>query len=231
MPLLHALYLGLATLAVALATMRGRIHTFLAVLLAAVFFALASSMSISQLGKIFGTGFGQALNMLGLPVLAAAMVSQIGDSTPATAHLTTFTAAWSNRARTAVLALLGLVGGTGASTAAAFAVLGPLRAALAGAGPRARRRGGLALGLGASAGQAFLLPSPVLIAAAAIIGAEWSRVLAIGLPVGLLTAAAGALMATLVSPVGTISQAPHTRAPPANGTRLLRWSRRASSWR
>jgi GntP family gluconate:H+ symporter len=187
---MHLLYLAVATLAIAAATARGRVHPFLAVLLAATFFAFASGMSISQLGKVFGTGFGQTLNTLGLPVLAAAMVTTIAGLCPRASIATKWTT------------LLGMFAGTGASPAASFAVLSPLPTG---------RRGALTLGLAISAGQAFLLPSPVLIAATAIIAADWHRVLALGLPLGLLTASAGALLAAAASP-------PDTAEPPVPTT-------------
>jgi GntP family gluconate:H+ symporter len=207
MALLHCLYLGLATLAIAAATARGRVHPFLALLLAATFFALASGMSVSQLGKTFGTGFGQTINTLGLLVLAAAMIAVMSERGLGMTWFAALTAAWSDRWRAAVLVLLGFLAGTSASAAASFAVLGPLRAALAGAGPAANRRGALTFGLAVSAGQAFLLPSPVVIAATAIIAADWTRVLAIGLPLGILIAAVGALMASAAVPPQAAPQA------------------------
>jgi GntP family gluconate:H+ symporter len=192
MPLLHCLYLAAATLAIAAATARGRVHPFLAVLLAATFFAFASGMSISQLGKVFGTGFGQTMNTLGLPVLAAAAVTAIA-ACPRPAPVN---AVWS--------ALLGLFAGTGASPAAAFAVLSPLPTG---------RPGALTLGLAIAAGQAFVLPSPVVIAATAIIAADWHRVLAFGLSLGVLTAATGALLAGTAPPAESATPPPTPTLP------------------
>jgi gluconate:H+ symporter, GntP family len=167
------------------------------VLLGVTFFAFASGMSISQAGKVFGTGFGQTLNTLGLLALAGTAVTviaegRLGDSRPVSPG-----AGWS--------ALVGLIAGTGASPGAAFAVLRPLAAG---------RRAALALGLGLSAGQAFVLPSPVVIAATAIIAADWHRVLAFGLPLGLLMGGAGA---TLARAVTQAEQAAPRAAPIAPG--------------
>jgi len=196
MPLLHCLYLAAATLAIAAATARGRVHPFLAVLVAATVFAFASGMSISQLGKVFGTGFGQAMSTLGLLVLAATAVSAIAERRLGTGRPACLNAAWT--------ALLGVFAGTGASPAAAFAVLSPLPTG---------RRGALTLGLALSAGQAFALPSPVVIAATAIIAADWHRVLAFGLPFGLLTAATGAVLAGAAAPVEAATPPPAPSLP------------------
>ena len=183
MPIVHSFYLAVAALAIAAATARGRVHPFTAMLLAAGFFAFASGMSISQVGKSFGTGFGQTMNTLGLLVLAAEMVGAIAGRGAGTTRPVSLRLPWT--------ALLGLFAGTGASSGAAFAVLTPLVGS---------RRGALTLGLGLSAGQAFLLPSPVVVAAASIIGADWRRVLMCGLPLGALTACLGAALARAVTP-------------------------------
>ncbi len=173
--------LVLATCFIALTTLRGRLHPLAAILLATAGFAVTAGLSMSQLGKSFGTGFGQAANNAGLPVLAAAMVAAMAHRGGATA-----------RGRTTLLAGLGLAAGTGALPAASFAVLAPLRTPI---GNRTRRAA-LTLGFAISAGQACLLPSPVLIAATAILSAQWTRVLAFGLPLAILAAATGALLAT-----------------------------------
>jgi len=107
------------------------------------------------------------------------------------------TAHWRGRTRDVVLTLIGVAAGSGTSAGAGFAVLGPLRTALAGNLPR---RAALAMGLAVSAGQGLLLPSPVLIAATAILAAGWVRVLAIGLPLALLSAGAGAIAAYRIAP-------------------------------
>ena len=67
---------------------------------------------------------------------------------------------------------------------------------------RNTQRDTLALALSISASHGLLLLSPVPIAAAAIIGAEWNRVALFGLPLAILLAACGAILARWSSPVG-----------------------------
>jgi GntP family gluconate:H+ symporter len=174
--------LVLAVCAVAFVTSRGRLHAFLALLLAACVFAFGAGTSVSQAGKSFGLGFGQAANVLGLAVLAAALVGAMAAP---------LAVRWPGWARASVLAVVGVLAGTGAVPGASFAVLAPLRAAIGGG----RARGALTLGLAVSAGQAFLLPSPVLIAATAILAAPWMRVLAYGVPLAVAAGAGGAVFA------------------------------------
>jgi GntP family gluconate:H+ symporter len=210
-PLLHALYIAIATFAIAFATSRGRIHPFLAVVAAATGFAYACGMSVSLLGKVFGTGFGQALNMLGLPVLAAAMIGVMAERSFASASLMARAARWPAPARSGVLACMGLAAGTGASAGGAFAVLAPLRVALS-AG--LQRRGAVTTGLAIEAGQGLLLPSPVVIAATAILAASWVRVLAFGVPVALLVTVFSAALAARIAP--DHAQSPETGDAPAS---------------
>jgi GntP family gluconate:H+ symporter len=194
--------LALAVCVLAVATARGRVHPFLTLILAASVFAFGAGMSVSQTGKSFGLGFGQTANVLGLPVLAAAMLGAMAVPAPLR---------WPNWARCAALAVVGALGGTGAVPGASFAVLTPLRAAIGGA----RTRGALTMAFGISAGQAFLLPSPVLIAATAILAAPWTRVLAYGAPLAILAGGGGALFATWVT--RTETAAPMDAAESAAG--------------
>ncbi|HTZ72104.1 MAG TPA: hypothetical protein VMB71_15720, partial [Acetobacteraceae bacterium] len=209
MPLAHPVALVLATAFIATSTWRGRLHPFLAVLAAAAAFALLTGMSISQFGKTFGNGFGETVDNLGLPVLAAAMIAALAEPIVpfALARLPLIPG----------LCGLGLVAGTAASAGGAFAVLTPLRTRMAG---RAPRRAALTLGLAISAGQAALLPSPVLIAATAILAAPWTRVVMFGLPLALVGATLGAALAALAARTWPQAQ----DAPPAPtpvGTRTI----------
>jgi GntP family gluconate:H+ symporter len=212
MPLPHFFALAAVAIGIAAATARGRLHRLLAVLLGAAAFAAAAGMSVSQLGKVFGTGFGQTLNTLGLPALAAAMVATLAAQTGGAASLAARTAPWPARARTGALTALGLAAGTGASLGGSFAVLAPLRAAIAG---RQQRRGAITLALALTAAQGLLLPSPVVIAGTAILAADWRIVLAIGLPAAVLAGAVGALAATPIAPDAGAQPEP---APAAGAT-------------
>jgi GntP family gluconate:H+ symporter len=216
MPLLHAFYLGIATLVIAAITARGRVHPVLAVIVAAAGFAYASGMSVSLLGKVFGTGFGQTLNALGLPVLASAMVSALAARSFASEAVFRASSRLTDRGKTVLVAALGLAAGTGASTAASFAVLSPLRDAVV-----PGRRGALTLGLALSAGQGLLLPSPVVIAATAILAADWRHVLAFGVPAAMLSAAAGAIVASRVRPETASALPPATRTVTAGASLAL----------
>ncbi|HEY9213901.1 MAG TPA: GntP family permease, partial [Ancylobacter sp.] len=124
MSLYQAAYLLAALVLFVLATQRGHVQVFLALLVVTVGFGYASGMSTSHVGKAFGLGFAQSLNSLGLIVVASAILMEIADATGATARLQTAVRGW--RTRSAPLAIIGLIAGVASSPASAFAVLNPL---------------------------------------------------------------------------------------------------------
>jgi GntP family gluconate:H+ symporter len=88
-----------------------------------------------------------------------------------------------------------VLAGPAAVPAVALAIVQPVAAGLA-----ANRRGAATIeaALACSAAHGWLLPSPVMIAAVTILGADWRTVLAVGLPGTLLLAASGvAILAAL----------------------------------
>jgi len=177
MALQHAVLFAIVVGALVAAMARWRTEPVLALVLGAAAFGVITGMSVGQIGKSFGNGFGAAAGGAGLAVIAAAWIGAMADS-DGVARLR-------GRCQLAKAApLAGLVAGMGASPAVAFAMLRPLGEAVS-ADP-------LRLALAMSIGQGLLLPSPVMVAAATILGADWRLVLAIGLPCAvLITVAAG----------------------------------------
>ncbi|WP_029351146.1 GntP family permease [Bosea sp. 117] len=176
MSLIQAAWLFAALVLFVIATARGHVNAFLALIVASAFFGFGAGMATSQVGKSFGIGFSQTLQSLGLVVVAGALMAAIADGTGATSWLQARARGW--RRRSLPLALVGLLGGLGASPAAAFAVLTPLRRAISGDSPR----GALTLGLALSASHGLILPAPVMIAAVTILGADWGHALTFGVP-------------------------------------------------
>ena len=191
-PLLHALFLLAAVIVIVGATRR-QIHPFFAIVSAAVAFGTACGISLGALGNTFGNGFSPLLYSPGLVVVAAAFVSGIAESTGATGRLTSGIASWrASLGSTRIASLLGLVAGLAASPASAFAMLTPLLPSLAGSTKRAPVVVSLALSISASHG--LLALSPVPIAAMAILGADWRRVLLFGVPTAILVIALSAAL-------------------------------------
>ena len=189
MSLYQAAYLLAALVLFVLATRRGHVQVFLALLVATVGFGYAAGMSTSGVGKAFGLGFAQSLNSLGLIVVAGAILMEIADATGATARLQTAVRGW--RTRSAPLAIIGLIAGVASSPASAFAVLNPLRRGIGSDTPRSA----LVLGLSLSGSHGLLLPAPVMIASATILAADWTLTFAYGVPVAILVTILGTALA------------------------------------
>jgi GntP family gluconate:H+ symporter len=143
---------------------------------------------------VFGSGFSSIIYSPGLVVVAATIIGSLAESTVASERLTALADRLQWFGPTRVAGFLGLIAGIASSPASAFALLTPLLPAIGGsAQPRDRPAATLALAL--SAGHGLLWLSPVPIAAAAILHAQWGRVAVFGLPLALLTVAVGALFA------------------------------------
>src|SRR5271170_3925618 len=210
MPFIHALVFFASIIVLIVATRH--LHPFLAIVAVASAFGLATGFSVGFLGKAFGAGFSQAIYSPGLVIVAAGLVAALAENTAASDRLTAIVDRWRWFGPTRIAASLGLIAGIGASPAAALAVLTPLLRPIAGRVAVKREAAAVALALAISASHGLVLLAPVPIAAAAILGAAWYRVVLFGLPVAVLSVALGAALARWLSVAGAAST-PLTKAP------------------
>lgn len=219
MPLFQA-FLLLLSVIILVATPWRRLHPFLAIVAVAAAFGLAAGFSVAFVGKTFGSGFAQAVTSPGLVIVAAGLVGGLADATGASAWLM----AQAQRRRALgspwLAALVGLIAGIGATPSAAFALLTPLLRATGGVTPKQNARP-VALALAISAGHGLLLTSPVLIAAASILGAAWSRVALFGLPLAVVVTMVGALWARRLAVVDMAPQPPAAAEKPSGWSALF----------
>lgn len=175
--ILAVLLLPVALAAIVLAVQRFGLPAFLAIMAAVVAYGIAAGMTFQSIGKAFGLGFVDALEQTGLLVVAGGLVGTllICEPLPRTAA-----------AAAAVLA------GLGGSASGGLALLQP-----AGIG-NPRRAAALALGLLLVHG--LIAPSPLAVAAAAVLNADLGTMILIALPTALLAAAAGWLFLTRMLP-------------------------------
>jgi gluconate:H+ symporter, GntP family len=219
MPLAQALVFLAAVIVIIGATQWRHFHPFIVITIVASVFGFIAGFPTSFLGKLFGTGFSEMFYSPGLVIVAAAFIAGLAESTAASDQLTAALDRWrghwpwlgSNR----IAAALGLIAGIGASPAAAFALLTPALPALGGGTPQTRQGAVISLALAISASHGLLWLTPVPIAAAAILGAPWSRVALFGLPVAVLAVASGALFARRSSPVAAATAPPQAAPQPA----------------
>jgi gluconate:H+ symporter, GntP family len=219
MPFLLALLLSVSIIVLIAVTQWRRLHPFIAIVFVASAFGLAAGLSISLLGKAFGAGFSRAIYSPGLVIIAAALVAALAENARATGRLTAMvdrSQSWRWRSwlgSTRLAALLGLIAGTGASPAAAFALLTPLVSTISGT----KQKGGavsLTLALAISASHGLVLFSPIVIAAASILDASRDRVALFGLPAAVLSIAFGAVWSRRFAVAGTATQSPPCEVDP-----------------
>lgn len=207
MPLVQALIFIAATVVIVVATQPRRVHPFLAILVVAAAFGLASGLSVGLLGKRFGTGFAQTLYSPGLVIVGAAIIAGVADSAGAIDRISRSIARARWSGHVAINTIIGIVAGAGASSSAAFAILSPLLHKVGEKTAATRPSAMVAPALAISASHGLLLFSPVPIAAASILGARWDRVALFGLPIAIALAIFGVVWARWFSP------ASETRSP------------------
>jgi GntP family gluconate:H+ symporter len=215
MPLAQALLFLTCVIAFILATQWRPFHPFLVLVVLAPVFGYIAGYPTSQLGSAFGGGFAEKFYSPGMVIVAAALIAGLAESTTASDRL----AAAIRRARAVgsgiIAACLGLIAGLAASPASGFALLTPLLRPIAGKA-QSQERDTLAMALAISASHGLAVLTPVPIAAAAIIGADWDRLSLFGLPLAVLLAVFGTLFARWSSPIAAAMEplAPTPLLPP-----------------
>jgi GntP family gluconate:H+ symporter len=204
MPLAQALVFLTCVIAFVLATQWRPFHRFIVLVVLATAFGYIAGYPTSQLGSAFGSGFAEKFYSPGLVIVAAVLIAGLAESTTASDRLMAALDRVRSRGSGVIAAGLGLIGGLAASPAAAFALLTPLLRPIAGK-RQSRERDTIAMALAISGSHGLAVLTPVPIAAAAIIGADWERVTLFGLPLAILLAAFGVLFARWSSPVGAIT--------------------------
>ncbi len=199
MPIAQALVFLAAVIVLVTAVQWRHFHPFVAIVVVAAVFSFIAGFPTSILGRVFGTGFSDKIYSPGLVIVAAALISGIAETTSASDRLLASIERLRSRAQWlsahAVAAALGLVAGGGASHTTAFALLTPLLRPLGGKTARQREGATVSLALGISASHGLMILSPVPIAAAAILDADWVRVALFGMPLAILAVTLGATFA------------------------------------
>lgn len=195
MPLSQALAFFVSVIILLTLTEWRQFHPFLVIVVIASAFGLIAGLTTAQVASVFGSGFSAMIYSPGLVIVAAALITGLGEGTGASDRLKAlvgrlrwFSPSWTT-------SFLGLIAGIGSSPASAFALLTPLLRPFGGETAQSRERAAVALALAISASHGLLLLAPVPIAAAAILDAEWNRVAVFGLPLAFLLAAFGAIFA------------------------------------
>ncbi len=165
---LASLLVPIAVLAIVLLIQRLRLPAFLAIMATVVIYGVAADMTFQSVGKAFGLGFTNALEQIGLLVVAGALVQALALRGPL---------------GTGTSAVAGALTGLGQSPTGGLALLQAT-------GQEAPRRAlGLALTLLAFSG--LVSPAPLAVAAASVMKADIRTMAMIAVPVATVAAALG----------------------------------------
>jgi GntP family gluconate:H+ symporter len=209
MPVAQSLVFVAAVIVLVAAIQWRHCHPFLAIVVITAAFGYVAGFPTSVLVRVFGTGFSDAIYSPGLVIVAAALVAGIAETTDASdqllARLMAHTGQWRGYPVGWIAATLGLVAGIGASSASAFALATPLIRPLGGKSAGQREAAATTLALATSASHGLVVLSPIPIAAAAILDADWAKMALFGTPLAILVIIFSAVFAYRTASAGHAS--------------------------
>jgi gluconate:H+ symporter, GntP family len=191
MPIAQALVFLAAAVVLVTAIQWRRFPAFLAIIVIAAAFGYVAGFPTSIVVRVFGAGFSDAIYSPGLVIVAAALIGGIAETTDASDRLLAFLQRRETDGRRSnwLAAILGLIAGAGATQTTAFALVTPLIRPLGGKTAAQRETVATTLALAISASHGLIVLSPLPIAAAAILDADWLHVALLGTPLAIVVVA------------------------------------------
>lgn len=185
--MISILLLLASVLLIILLTVKLKVHPFLALLAAALFFALFSGMGLSDIVNYVNNGFGVTLGKIGIVIILGVIIGAFLEHSGGAYKLAEVVLKVIGKKRVhEAMALVGFVVSIPVFADSGFIILDPLNKSLT-------KRAGLsiagtatALLLGLMITHVLVPPTPGPIAAAGIIGADVGMVMLVGLIIGLL---------------------------------------------
>ena len=190
------------------------LHPFLALFAVAIFFGLISGMNYELIIESINVGFGGTLGNIGLVIIFGVIIGAFLENTGGAYALAERVLKWVGRKRvTVAMGILGYFVSIPVFADSGFILLSPLNKGLSKKAGISLAGSAIALALGLMITHNLVPPTPGPIAAAGILGADLGLILAIGIPVSLITLAVSFLYAntyasrTYIDPNPEISQA------------------------
>ncbi len=177
-----------SVLIIILLTVKYNVHPFLALLCAALFFALLSGMSLDTIVNLVNDGFGITLGKIGIVIVLGVIIGAFLEHSGGAYKLAEVVLSLIGRKRVhAAMGIVGYIVSIPVFADSGFIILNPLNKSLT-------KRAGLsivgtatALILGLMITHVLVPPTPGPIAAAGIIGADVGLVMLVGLVIGMLS--------------------------------------------
>lgn len=186
--MLLILLLLVSVLLIILLTVKWKVHPFLALLGAALFFALCSGMGLEQIVTMVNDGFGITLGKIGIVIVLGVIIGAFLEHSGGAYRLAEIVLNTIGKKRVhEAMGIVGFIVSIPVFADSGFVILNPLNKSLS-------KRAGLsivgtatALILGLMITHVLVPPTPGPIAAAGIIGADVGLVMLIGLVIGFLS--------------------------------------------
>jgi len=177
----------ISVLLIVLATAKWKVHPFLALIFAALFFGLASGMPIELLVTSINDGFGGTLKSVGLVIIFGVIIGSILEHTGAAYTLANAVLKLLGRKQVPIgMSLIGYVVSIPVFADSGFVLLSPLNKALTRQAGLSLATTATALAVGLMATHTLVPPTPGPVAAAGILEADLGLVILWGIIVSLL---------------------------------------------
>ncbi|MDH3337501.1 MAG: GntP family permease [Gammaproteobacteria bacterium] len=174
----------------------GKLHPFVALLLAAFGYGVFTGMPVDKLLVAINEGFGDTIAYIGIVIVAGSIIGTFLQRSGAAAHLAASVLRLAGPKRIPMtMGLVGYVVSMPVFCDAAYVLLSPINRALSNRARVSAAGGAVALSLGLYATHTMVPPTPGPVAAAGILGADLGLVIVWGMVVSLIALGAGLLFA------------------------------------
>lgn len=178
-------WLGLSVLFIILATVRLKLHPFLALLLAGLGFGMASGMPPRDVVKSINEGFGGTIGQIGIVILFGSIIGVFLEKSGGAHRLAESVLCVTGERRVPLaMGVIGYIVSIPVFCDSGFVLLSPLNRALARRAGIPLAAGAMALSLGLYATHTMVPPTPGPVAAANLLGADLGWVILFGMVAG-----------------------------------------------
>jgi GntP family gluconate:H+ symporter len=185
---------------IVISTSKYNFHPFLALLFAALGFGLFSGMPLPNIAKSINDGFGQTIGSIGIVIIAGVIIGTfLEHSGGAFAMAKRILKIIGEKHVPLAMSIIGYIVSIPVFADSGFVILISLNKALSKQARISLAGSAIALSTGLITTHCLVPPTPGPIAAAGILNADLGLVIALGMFVGIFSAAAGWLFATRVA--------------------------------
>jgi GntP family gluconate:H+ symporter len=186
-----------------------KIHAFLALLFAALFFGLVTGMPLPQIVKSLNTGFGNTLGYIGIVIVAGTIIGIFLELSGGAYTLADKILKMIGEKRVPLaMAIIGWIISIPVFADSGFVILSSLNKALSKRAKMSLAGPAIALSLGLMSSHCLVPPTPGPVAAAEILDANLGLVILLGLPVSLIAMICGWLFAVKIASKVVIDPSP-----------------------